>query len=64
MTKLEPEYINLKGNQKERGRFELAFGQIGASYLLGGALGVLGGLFEGHREANQLALAGRLRRTQ
>merc|ERR1712042_177772 len=45
---------------RQRGRFELAFSQIGGSVLTGGAVG----LFKGAAETRQADYRGALRRTQ
>ncbi|XP_067015364.1 mitochondrial import inner membrane translocase subunit Tim23 [Anabrus simplex] len=63
VPRAEPEYIHLKGSSRERGRFELAFGHIGASYLLGGTIGGLGGVLTALRQTVDYHLGGRLFRT-
>jgi len=49
---------------RQRGRFELAFSQIGGSVLTGGAVGGTVGLFKGVAETRQADYRGALRRTQ
>jgi len=49
---------------RQRGRFELAFSQIGGSVLAGGAVGGTVGLFKGVTETSRSDYRGALRRTQ
>lgn len=49
---------------RQRGRFELAFSQIGGSVLAGGAVGGTVGLFKGVTETKRADYTGALRRTQ
>jgi len=49
---------------RQRGRFELAFSQIGGSVLAGGAVGGTVGLFKGVTETKRSDYSGALRRTQ
>lgn len=49
---------------RQRGRFELAFSQIGGSVLAGGAVGGTVGLFKGVAETKRADFRGALRRTQ
>jgi import inner membrane translocase subunit TIM23 len=60
----KPEFILPEGASKTRGRFELAFGQIGASCMLGAALGGSGGLYNGLKQTTLAGQTGKLRRTQ
>ncbi|XP_065160475.1 mitochondrial import inner membrane translocase subunit Tim23 isoform X2 [Atheta coriaria] len=60
----QPEYIFLDGNSKQRGRFELAFGQIGASCMIGAAIGGANGFYSGLRATTLAGQTGNLRRTQ
>jgi len=66
------EWISMDGaiNKPTRGRFEMAFSQIGGSVFAGAALGGTSGIVNGLRATNQLQLAGgqampsAIRRTQ
>lgn len=60
----QPEYIFLDGSNKQRGRFELAFGQIGASCMVGASIGGATGLYNGLRATTLAGEVGKLRRTQ
>nr|QBH72745.1 hypothetical protein [Liposcelis bostrychophila] len=60
----QPEFIFLEGGSKQRGRFELAFSQIGASCMAGAALGGVGGFYNGMKSTTKLGQTGALRRTQ
>uniref|UniRef100_A0A069DPX9 Putative mitochondrial import inner membrane translocase subunit tim23 n=1 Tax=Panstrongylus megistus TaxID=65343 RepID=A0A069DPX9_9HEMI len=60
----KPEFIFPEGASKQRGRFELAFGQIGASCLIGGAVGGSSGFFKGLKQTTLEGQTGKLRRTQ
>ncbi|XP_071050140.1 mitochondrial import inner membrane translocase subunit Tim23 isoform X2 [Onthophagus taurus] len=64
MPQSQPEYIFLDGNSKQRGRFELAFGQIGASCMIGAGIGGAMGLYNGLRATTLEGQTGKLRRTQ
>ncbi|OQR75466.1 mitochondrial import inner membrane translocase subunit Tim23-like [Tropilaelaps mercedesae] len=57
-----PEYIFPEGAGHKRGRFELAFSQIGSCLLLGSSLGCARGFAQGLRETNNLT--GAVRRSQ
>lgn len=60
----QPEYIFLDGNTKQRGRFELAFGQIGASCMIGAGIGGATGFLNGLKATTLAGQTGKLRRTQ
>lgn len=60
----KPEFIFPEGAAKQRGRFELAFGQIGASCMTGATIGGLGGLYNGLKQTTLEGQTGKLRRTQ
>jgi len=60
----QPEYIFLDGSNKQRGRFELAFGQIGASCMVGAAFGGGTGFYNGLKATTLAGQTGALRRTQ
>lgn len=60
----KPEYILPEGASKQRGRFELAFGQIGASVMVGAAVGGTTGIFNGLKQTTLAGQTGKLRRTQ
>ena len=42
-----PEFIFPEGASKQRGRFELAFSQIGSSVMIGGGIGGIAGFYNG-----------------
>lgn len=54
----------MEGAGKQRGRFELAFGQIGASAMAGAAVGGINGLYNGLKLTTLAGETGKLRRTQ
>ncbi|CAH0546101.1 unnamed protein product [Brassicogethes aeneus] len=60
----QPEFIFLEGANKQRGRFELAFGQIGASCMVGAGLGGASGFYNGLKATTMAGQTGKLRRTQ
>ncbi|XP_017786307.1 PREDICTED: mitochondrial import inner membrane translocase subunit Tim23 isoform X2 [Nicrophorus vespilloides] len=60
----QPEYIFLDGQNKQRGRFELAFGQIGASCMIGAGIGGVTGFYNGLKATTLAGQTGALRRTQ
>ncbi|KAJ8943597.1 hypothetical protein NQ318_006599 [Aromia moschata] len=60
----QPEFIFLDGASKQRGRFELAFGQIGGSCMLGATLGGASGFYNGLKATTLAGQTGKLRRTQ
>ncbi|KAJ8919900.1 hypothetical protein NQ315_006429 [Exocentrus adspersus] len=60
----QPEFIFLDGASKQRGRFELAFGQIGGSCMIGAALGGATGFYNGLKATTLAGQTGKLRRTQ
>ncbi|CAL7934801.1 unnamed protein product [Xylocopa violacea] len=60
----QPEYIFLEGASKQRGRFELAFSQIGAACIAGAGIGGATGLYRGIKATSLADQTGMLRRTQ
>ncbi|KAF2881837.1 hypothetical protein ILUMI_24338 [Ignelater luminosus] len=60
----QPEFIFLDGSNKQRGRFELAFGQIGGSCMIGAAIGGGVGFYNGLKATTLAGQTGKLRRTQ
>lgn len=60
----QPEFIFPEGASRQRGRFELAFSQIGVSCMAGAAIGGVGGLYNGLRNTTLAGHTGKLRRTQ
>ncbi|KRT83821.1 hypothetical protein AMK59_3884 [Oryctes borbonicus] len=64
MPPSQPEYIFLDGSNKQRGRFELAFGQIGASCMIGASIGGGMGFINGLKATTLEGQTGKLRRTQ
>lgn len=60
----QPEFIFLDGANKQRGRFELAFGQIGGSCMFGAAIGGASGFYNGLKATTLAGQTGKLRRTQ
>ncbi|XP_055712663.1 mitochondrial import inner membrane translocase subunit Tim23 [Phlebotomus papatasi] len=60
----QPEFIFPEGASKQRGRFELAFSQIGSSVMAGAAIGGAAGLYNGIKATNLANQTGKLRRTQ
>jgi len=60
----ESQFIFPEGANQRRGRFELAFSQIGGSVFAGGLFGGVNGLYQGYRETATNALTGAVRRTQ
>ncbi|XP_023724367.1 mitochondrial import inner membrane translocase subunit Tim23 isoform X3 [Cryptotermes secundus] len=60
----QPEFIFPEGAARQRGRFELAFSQIGVSCMTGAAVGGIGGLYNGLRSTTLAGHTGKLRRTQ
>lgn len=64
MQSAQPEFIFPEGAAKQRGRFELAFSQIGSSVMIGAALGGTAGLYNGIRHTVLAKETGKLRRTQ
>lgn len=59
-----PQYIFPEGASKQRGRFELAFSQIGGSVMLGALVGGTTGMYSGLRDTSIAGLTGSARRTQ
>jgi mitochondrial import inner membrane translocase subunit TIM23 len=64
MRQAQPEFIFPEGAQKQRGRFELAFSQIGSSVMIGAGIGGVAGLYNGIKSTNLAQQTGKLRRTQ
>ncbi|KAF0306370.1 Mitochondrial import inner membrane translocase subunit Tim23 [Amphibalanus amphitrite] len=60
----QPEFIFPEGAAKQRGRFEVAFSQIGGGCLGGGVYGGAIGLFNGLRDTQLAGHTGAVRRTQ
>lgn len=60
----QPEFIFPEGASKQRGRFELAFVQIGTSAMVGAGIGGAAGLYNGVRATTLAGQTGKLRRTQ
>ena len=60
----KPEFIFPEGANKQRGRFELAFSQIGSSVMIGAGIGGVAGFYNGIRKTAALQQTGKLRRTQ
>lgn len=60
----QPEFIFPEGASKQRGRFELAFSQIGSSAMIGAGIGGLAGFYNGMRATTLANQTGKLRRTQ
>uniref|UniRef100_T1INU8 Mitochondrial import inner membrane translocase subunit TIM23 n=1 Tax=Strigamia maritima TaxID=126957 RepID=T1INU8_STRMM len=59
-----PEFIFPEGAARQRGRFELAFSQIGGSVMTGAFLGSVNGLYTGLKETSIAGHTGSVRRTQ
>lgn len=60
----DSQYIFPEGATGRRGRFELAFSQIGCSVMAGGLVGGLRGTYTGRRECRAAQLTGPVWRTQ
>nr|QBH72746.1 hypothetical protein [Nicoletia phytophila] len=60
----QPEFIFPEGAARQRGRFELAFSQIGGSCMIGASVGGMGGLYNGLKSTTLAGQTGKLRRTQ
>lgn len=60
----QPEFIFPEGASKQRGRFELAFSQIGSSVMIGAGIGGVAGFYNGIKATNLAQQTGKLRRTQ
>uniref|UniRef100_A0A2P2HXC3 Import inner membrane translocase subunit Tim23-like n=1 Tax=Hirondellea gigas TaxID=1518452 RepID=A0A2P2HXC3_9CRUS len=60
----QPEFISLEGARPKRGRFELAFSQIGGLVMIGGGVGGVQGLYRGLQETAVAGHVGPVRRTQ
>lgn len=64
LQQAQPEFIFPEGANKQRGRFELAFSQIGTSVMIGGGIGGLAGVYNGLKVTKALEQKGKVRRTQ
>ncbi|XP_044766418.1 mitochondrial import inner membrane translocase subunit Tim23 isoform X1 [Coccinella septempunctata] len=64
LNQAQPEFIFLDGASKQRGRMELAFGQIGGSCMIGAGIGGATGFYNGLRATTLAGQTGKLRRTQ
>lgn len=64
ITATQPEYIFPEGAVKQRGRFELAFSQIGAACIAGAGIGGGTGFYRGIKATSIAGQTGKLRRTQ
>ncbi|XP_016968732.1 mitochondrial import inner membrane translocase subunit Tim23 isoform X1 [Drosophila biarmipes] len=64
LLQAQPEFIFPEGANKQRGRFELAFSQIGTSVMIGGGIGGMAGVYNGFKVTKALKQTGKLRRTQ
>ena len=60
----ESQFIFPEGSSHRRGRFELAFSQIGSSVIAGGTVGGLNGFYSGIKETKASQLTGKVRGTQ
>lgn len=60
----QPEFIFPEGAVKQRGRFEFAFSQIGASCIIGAGLGGGVGFYKGLKSTALAGQSGKLWRTQ
>lgn len=61
----EPQYLSIQPlSGPKRGRFELAFNQIGGSMCVGAGVGGMTGFFQGLRETKMAKITGAVRRTQ
>ncbi|XP_076174897.1 translocase of inner mitochondrial membrane 23 isoform X2 [Ptiloglossa arizonensis] len=60
----QPEYIFPEGVTKQRGRFELAFSEIGAACITGATIGGATGFYRGIKATTLAGQTGKLRRTQ
>uniref|UniRef100_A0A1A9W5I3 Mitochondrial import inner membrane translocase subunit TIM23 n=1 Tax=Glossina brevipalpis TaxID=37001 RepID=A0A1A9W5I3_9MUSC len=64
LQQVQPEFIFPEGATKQRGRFELAFSQIGTSVMAGAAIGGMAGFYNGLKTTKALQQTGKLWRTQ
>ncbi|XP_037959537.1 mitochondrial import inner membrane translocase subunit Tim23 [Teleopsis dalmanni] len=64
LQQAQPEFIFPEGASKQRGRFELAFSQIGSSVMVGAGIGGVVGFYNGIRTTAAMNQTGKLRRTQ
>ncbi|XP_026469576.1 mitochondrial import inner membrane translocase subunit Tim23-like [Ctenocephalides felis] len=60
----QPDFIFLEGSSRQRGRFELAFSQIGSCCIAGATLGGMAGMYNGLKATARAKQTGNLRRTQ
>lgn len=63
LQQAQPEFIFPEGANKQRGRFELAFSQIGTSVMIGAGVGGMAGFYNGITTTSALKQTGTLRRT-
>ncbi|XP_055387073.1 mitochondrial import inner membrane translocase subunit Tim23 [Condylostylus longicornis] len=64
LQQAQPEFIFPEGASRQRGRFELAFSQIGTAAMAGAGIGGLAGFYNGIKATAALQQTGKLRRTQ
>jgi len=60
----DSQFILMEGASERRGRFELAFSQIGGSVIGGAAFGGVNGILSGWKATRSAQLTGAIRRTQ
>lgn len=60
----QPEFVFPEGFANQRGRFELAFTQIGGACTIGAAVGGASGFYRGLKVTTFAGQTGKLRRTQ
>ncbi|KAF4528849.1 hypothetical protein B566_EDAN017673 [Ephemera danica] len=60
----QPQFIFPEGAARQRGRFELAFSQIGGCCIVGAGFGGATGLYGGLKNTTLAGYTGKLRRTQ
>ncbi|XP_049839761.1 mitochondrial import inner membrane translocase subunit Tim23 [Schistocerca gregaria] len=60
----QPEFIFPEGASRQRGRYELAFSQIGVSCMAGATIGGINGFYNGLKSTTLAGHTGKLRRTQ
>jgi len=59
-----PEWIFPEGASRQRGRFELAFSQIGGAVMTGAFFGGVHGLYSGYKQMGSLEQKASVKRTQ
>lgn len=64
ITQGGPEWIFPEGASRQRGRFELAFSQIGGAVFTGAGIGGVHGFYTGLKETAASGMVGSIRRTQ